>query len=86
MVTIRFQRRVDENGLLTIHVPRILRDLDLEVLVVLQPLTSSESDPEDSADEHGWPKGFFKETYGSLAADPLERLPQGDIEERGVIW
>jgi hypothetical protein len=30
----------------------------------------------------GWPAGFFERTYGILADDPIERLPQGDYEER----
>ena len=33
-------------------------------------------------DEQGWPSGFFDATYGSLADDPLERLPQGEYEVR----
>jgi prevent-host-death family protein len=27
----------------------------------------------------GWPAGYFEETYGALAEDPLERPPQGEI-------
>ena len=30
----------------------------------------------------GWPHGFFEQTYGSLADDPLIRPPQGEWEER----
>jgi prevent-host-death family protein len=26
-----------------------------------------------------WPAGYFEETYGALAEDPLERPPQGEI-------
>lgn len=33
----------------------------------------------------GWPPGFFERTYGSLAHDPIERPPQGDVEEREPI-
>jgi prevent-host-death family protein len=29
----------------------------------------------------GWPVGYFEETYGALAEDPLERPPQGEIRE-----
>jgi len=39
----------------------------------------------EATDEHGWPAGFFEETYGSLADDPLERLPQGEPEVRETI-
>ncbi len=30
----------------------------------------------------GWPEGFFTGTFGVLAADPLVRLPQGQLETR----
>lgn len=36
-------------------------------------------------DALGWPVGFFEETYGSLADDPIERLPQGELEVREAI-
>ena len=85
METIKLQRRADDNGILTIHVPPALRDRDLEVLVVLQPLAPPETVPAGPANERGWPIGFFEETYGSLAADLLERLPQGELDEREAL-
>ncbi len=36
-------------------------------------------------EELGWPPGFFEKTYGALADDPMERLPQGNYEEREEI-
>lgn len=30
----------------------------------------------------GWPEGFFNDTFGILAGDPLTREPQGEIETR----
>lgn len=36
-------------------------------------------------EELGWPPGFFEETYGSLRDEPLERLPQGEFDERDAI-
>lgn len=33
----------------------------------------------------GWPAGFFEETYGALAADPLERLPQPEVDARELL-
>lgn len=85
METIKLQQRADENGLLTIHVPKSLRNRDLEVLIVLQPLATPDSVLMQSENERGWPQGFFEETYGSLADDPLERLPQGQVEEHEAI-
>ena len=82
------RQRADAEGTLTITVPTKLRDAELDVLVVLQPVplddpntsSTSASDP-----EHGWPAGFFEETYGSLAADPIQRLPQGELERRETL-
>ena len=34
------------------------------------------------AEPKGWPKGYFEETYGALADDPLVRPEQGDYEDR----
>jgi hypothetical protein len=38
--------------------------------------------PTSHLDERGWPHGFFEQTFGSLADDPLTRPPQGDWEEQ----
>ena len=37
--------------------------------------------PAVARDERGWPGGFFDETYGSLADDPLSRPEQGEAQE-----
>ena len=84
MQTILLKQRAAANGTLTIAVPEALRNRDLEVLVVLQPI-EMQTTTQASLDEHGWPVGFFEETYGSLADDPIERLPQGEIEVREAI-
>ncbi len=33
-------------------------------------------------EELGWTTGFFEETAGCLADDPIQRYPQGEFEER----
>ena len=30
----------------------------------------------------GWPPGYFEETAGAFAGEPLERPPQGTLEDR----
>lgn len=35
-----------------------------------------------SAGEPAWPAGFLEHTFGSLADEPLERLPQGEMDKR----
>jgi hypothetical protein len=37
---------------------------------------------EEPVDAPGWPGSFFEETFGSLADDPIARLPQGGYERR----
>jgi hypothetical protein len=72
METFLLKRRVGQDGMLTIPIPDALRDKELEVLVVLQPVTTSDEAEIEKLDENGWPLGFFEETYGSLADDPIE--------------
>ncbi len=85
METFLLKRRTGKDGMLTIPIPDALRDKELEVLVVLQPITAPDETEIEKTDERGWPIGFFEETYGSLADDPIERLPQGNLEVREVI-
>jgi hypothetical protein len=37
------------------------------------------------ARKNGWPDGFFEQTYGVFADDPIERGPQGEFEVRDEI-
>lgn len=45
----------------------------------IQSQNHSKSKPPE---ELGWPTGFFEETAGCLADDPIQRYPQGEFEER----
>ena len=49
-------------------------DTDLEVLVVVQPKA-----------KRSWPPGYFAQTAGSLADDPIARPSQGTYEERDAL-
>ena len=44
-----------------------MADRDVEIVLVMQPLTL------EGLDEMGYPIGYFDETYGSFADEPLER-------------
>lgn len=35
----------------------------------------------DAAQANGWPEGYF-DLFGKWEGEPLERLPQGEFEER----
>lgn len=39
----------------------------------------------DTADEQGWPDGYFTATYGALADEPLARPEQGAHELRDAL-
>lgn len=38
-----------------------------------------------TAEELGWPPGFFEQTAGCLQDDPLVRYPQGEYELRELL-
>lgn len=54
--------------------------VDLEVMVIVQPIVKTEL--AKTPEEFGWPPGFFKQTDGALANDPLVRGEQGEYQVR----
>jgi len=69
MQTIKLEKRVGSDGILTLELPLEITDTDLEILVVVQPKV-----------KRIWPTGYFDQTAGSLADNPIERPPQGEYE------
>jgi hypothetical protein len=67
METIKTHARVGKDGL-----------LNLEVLVVIQPIPAMD---ENRAE---W-LAFLEQTAGSLSDDPIERPPQGDYDVREPV-
>ena len=78
METITLNSHVGADGVLKLQVPVKVTNADLEVVLVVQPVT-----PE--AHGLGWPPGFFEATYGSFSAEPLVREPQGEYEVREAL-
>ncbi len=74
METITLHSHVGADGLLKLQVPVHLTNTELEVVLVVQPLAAAEA--------HGWPPGFFEQTYGSFRSEPLVREPQGENEHQ----
>ena len=72
---------------LSVNVPTALRETDVKVMLVVQPINSNDvaSSEEVDGKGFGYPPGFFEETYGSFRDDPLVRLPQGEAEQREPI-
>lgn len=79
MQNITLRSHVGKDGILHLDIPVGLTDAELEVTVSVQPVSPSEV---DSPQGKGWPPGFFEETFGSLRDEPLEREPQGKLQER----
>jgi len=76
--TLRLHAQAGHDGVLRIDIPVGIADVDCEIVVtipssVAQPMTTEELNR------------FVDETAGSLAANPIERLPQGDYEERDAL-
>ena len=69
MVSISVKAKVRPDGALRLEVPTGLPETDVEVLIVVQPV--SEGSDSTSETTRSWPEGFFEETSGCLSDDPL---------------
>lgn len=76
MVTIPIKTRLEADGTLSLHVPTGLPESDVEVLLVVQPISDA---------TEALPKSFFEQTYGVFAEHPLERPSQGEFEVREIL-
>jgi hypothetical protein len=82
MQSIKLQSHVGPDGVLKLEIPLDLRDTDLEVLVVVQPLVFA---PITTSEDLGWPAGFFEKTAGAWEGEPLVREEQGEYETRDEL-
>jgi len=78
MNVIREIKEVRE-GTVSIEVPANLLRRKVEIIVI--PLDEVSGGVEGEI-PRGWPAGFFEETAGSFADDPIQRAPQGAYERR----
>lgn len=65
--SLRIESRVGKDGVLTLRVPLAASDANAEVIVTIQPKVRSSG----AASGSGWPSGYFNQTYGCLANDPM---------------
>lgn len=77
MNSVQLKTRVGTDGVLKLEIPVEVKEAELDVLVVFQPLART-----PAVDELGWPVGFFKTVAGGWQGEPLSRAPQGDYEDR----
>lgn len=80
MKTISFTTHIGEDGTLQISLPPELKNTDLEVTLVCQPLSPTEKKETTPAKQ--WQEGFFEEVIGGWEGEPLVREKQPDYEER----
>lgn len=74
MQTVRLVKRTAADGSLSLQIPLGRQDMEVEVLIVMQPHATSTAG--DMLEQRGWPPGYFEQTYGSIQdetfACPLE--------------
>lgn len=77
MQTLTLKARADKNGVIRLEIPTETADQDIEIVLVMQPV---EPEPLDAM---GYPLGYFEETYGMFADDPIERNqpPYPDVRD-----
>lgn len=80
MISLQTRATIGADGTLSVQVPTPLRETEVDVMLVLQPLAAPAA-AAPTSEELGWPPGFFESTFGSLKDDPIERGPQGEYEE-----
>ncbi len=84
MISLQTRGHIGPDGTLSVEVPTPLREIEVDVMLVLQPLAASPA-AAPTPEELGWPPGFFEAPFGSLKNDPIERGPQGEYEVREVM-
>lgn len=67
MQTLTMKARADKDGILRLEIPTDKIDQEIEIVLVMQPVDN------EPVDEMGYPLGYFEETYGMFADDPIER-------------
>ncbi|NJM19132.1 MAG: hypothetical protein HC874_28990 [Richelia sp. SL_2_1] len=77
MQSIKLKKRIGSDGILHLDIPLGMKDKEVEVMVIYQSIETTQT-PENL----GYPPGFFEQTAGCLADDPIQRYPQGEFEER----
>jgi hypothetical protein len=85
MRTLQLQTHVGSDGLLKLEVPIGLRNIELEVIVIVQPRKSENGAQYRTLEELGWPPGFFERTAGAWAGEPMVRESQGTYEIRDEL-
>jgi hypothetical protein len=78
MQSLTLRTHVGKDGVLKLETPIGVKNMDLEVILVVNPI-------EDGKPVSEWPAGFFTEVIGCWKGAPFVREPQGTYETRGQI-
>ena len=79
MKSLLIRSRIGADGILHLDVPSGLADTDVEVTVILQPVSQPALGPTEGL---GWSSGFFESVVGSWEGEPLTRECEGEYEVR----
>lgn len=79
METLTLKARAGKDGVLRLEIPTNQADQELEIVLVMQRII------DEAVDAMGYPLGYFDETYGSLADDPIERNQPSHPDVRDEI-
>jgi hypothetical protein len=79
MKTITLKSKTNSKGKLILNVPTDFIDQTVEVVLVVEEINES---PKVKQNNLGWPDGFFENTAGACADDPITRGSQGEYEKR----
>lgn len=75
MQSLTLHTRVGKDGILKLEMPSDVRDTELEIVLIFNPVSETAA---------GWPPGFFEQTFGSIPDFP-DRAPQGEYEIRNSL-
>ena len=79
MRSILIRSRVGADGILHLDVPSNLVATEVEVLVILQPVSQSDL---GRTEERVWSSGFFESVVGCWQGERLTREGEGEYETR----
>ncbi|MEZ4672537.1 MAG: hypothetical protein R3E39_31940 [Anaerolineae bacterium] len=67
MQTVTLKTRTGKDGIVRLEIPTDKADSELEIVLVMQAVE------DETLDAMGYPVGYFDETYGMFADNPIER-------------
>jgi hypothetical protein len=83
MHTLRVTERTGKDGVLHINLPVGTPDADFDVVLVVQP--KHDETRQGVSVTHGWPPGYFDNTFGSITDETFVRYPQGELP-KPIDW